>query len=129
MWNDPSGFPARNFDETSVILNADSAVGATQGPSRLAADFFESPISYRRFLRFVQETSEPGAYFWWPDAVLARPFEQVRLIRRDDMPAKSQNRNILLVGRPLANARQVFDECAARLGELIPRMPDGETGV
>jgi hypothetical protein len=78
----------------------------------------------------VQETSEPGAYFWWPDAVLARPFEQVRLIRRDEMPAKSQNRNILLVGSvPLANARQVFDECAARLGELIPRMPDGETGV
>ena len=46
------------------------------------------------------------------------------------MPAKSQNRKILLVGSvPLENAKEVFNECAARLGELIHRMPDGETGV
>jgi hypothetical protein len=48
----------------------------------------------------------------------------------DDMPAKSGNRKILLVGSvPLANAKEVFSESAARLGELIPRIPDGETGV
>jgi hypothetical protein len=46
------------------------------------------------------------------------------------MPAKSRNRKILLVGSvPLANAKEVFSESAARLGELIPRIPDGETGV
>ena len=46
------------------------------------------------------------------------------------MPAKSQNRKILLVGSvPLANSKEVFSESAARLGELIPRIPDGETGV
>jgi hypothetical protein len=46
------------------------------------------------------------------------------------MPAKSRNRQILLVGSvPLANAKEVFSESAARLGELIPRIPDGETGV
>jgi hypothetical protein len=30
---------------------------------------------------------------------------------------------------PLANAKEVFSESAARLGELIPRIPDGETGI
>ena len=46
------------------------------------------------------------------------------------MPAKSRNRKILLVGSvPLANAKEVFSEFATRLGELIPRIPDGETGV
>ena len=46
------------------------------------------------------------------------------------MPAKSQNRKILLVGSvPLANSKEVFSESAARLGELIPRIPDGETGI
>jgi hypothetical protein len=46
------------------------------------------------------------------------------------MPAKSRNRKILLVGSvPLANSKEVFSESAARLGELIPRIPDGETGV
>jgi hypothetical protein len=46
------------------------------------------------------------------------------------MPAKSRNRKILLVGSvPLANSKEVFIESAARLGELIPRIPDGEIGV
>ncbi len=46
------------------------------------------------------------------------------------MPAKSGDRKILLVGSvPLANAKEVFNEAAGRLGELIPRIPDGETGV
>jgi hypothetical protein len=46
------------------------------------------------------------------------------------MPAKSRNRKILLVGSvPLANAKEVFSESAARLGELIMRIPDGETGL
>jgi hypothetical protein len=46
------------------------------------------------------------------------------------MPTKSRNRKILLVGSvPLANATEVFSESATRLGELIPRIPDGETGV
>ena len=46
------------------------------------------------------------------------------------MPAKSRNRKILLVGSvPLANAKEVFSEFAARLGELILRIPDGETGL
>jgi hypothetical protein len=46
------------------------------------------------------------------------------------MPANSQSRKVLLVGSlPLANAKEVFKESASRLGELIPRIPDGETGV
>jgi hypothetical protein len=40
------------------------------------------------------------------------------------MPTKSRNRKILLVGSvPRANAKEVFSESAARLGELIPRIP------
>ena len=46
------------------------------------------------------------------------------------MPANSQSRKVLLVGSlPLANAKEVFKELRSRLGELIPRIPDGETGV
>ena len=46
------------------------------------------------------------------------------------MPANSRNRKVLLVGSvPLASSKEVFKECAARLGEIIPRIPDGETGV
>ncbi len=46
------------------------------------------------------------------------------------MPANSRNRKILLVGSvPLASAKEVFKKSAARLGEIIPRIPDGETGV
>jgi len=46
------------------------------------------------------------------------------------MPANPRSRKVLLVGSvPLANAKEVFKESSARLGELIPRIPDGETGV
>jgi hypothetical protein len=46
------------------------------------------------------------------------------------MPANSRNRKVLLVGSvPLASAKDVFAESANRLGDLMPRIPDGETGV
>jgi hypothetical protein len=45
------------------------------------------------------------------------------------MPANGQSRKVLLVGSvPLANATEVFTESATRLGDLMPRIPDGETG-
>src|SRR5271170_1559665 len=46
------------------------------------------------------------------------------------MAGNPHRRQVLLVGSvPLANAEEVFKESSARLGELIPRIPDGETGV
>jgi hypothetical protein len=46
------------------------------------------------------------------------------------MARNPHRRQVLLVGSvPLANAEEVFKESSARLGELMPRIPDGETGV
>ncbi len=46
------------------------------------------------------------------------------------MPSASQQpRSVLLVGSvPLASAEEVFTAVAGTLGELAPRIPDGETG-
>ena len=46
------------------------------------------------------------------------------------MAENPHHRKVLLVGSvPLANAKEVFKESSARLGEIIPRIPDGETGA
>ncbi len=45
------------------------------------------------------------------------------------MPSASQPRPVLLVGSiPLASAQEVFTAVAQTLGDLAPRIPDGETG-
>ena len=45
------------------------------------------------------------------------------------MPREPQPRSILLVGSvPLASAEEVFTAVAKALGDLTPRIPDGETG-
>ena len=45
------------------------------------------------------------------------------------MPGATQPRSVLLVGSvPLASAQEVFAAVAKTLGDLAPRIPDGETG-